>query len=94
MSTYILFNRETGQTLCNPQTDVPYVVGYKKENYKYELYGVCNHSGGVSGGHYTSYVKNANGKWYHYNDTSVTEVNNKESIVSPKAYVLFYRKKM
>jgi ubiquitin carboxyl-terminal hydrolase 8 len=71
----------------------PYVIGYKKENYKYELYGVCNHSGGVMGGHYTSYVKNANGKWYHYNDTSVSEVGMTESIISPKAYVLFYRKK-
>lgn len=70
-----------------------YVIGYKKQNFKYELYGVCNHSGGVMGGHYTSYVKNANGKWYHYNDTSVTEVGINESIVSPKAYVLFYRKK-
>ena len=70
-----------------------YVIGYKKEKFKYELYGVCNHSGGVMGGHYTSYVKNSNGKWYHYNDTSVSEVGLSESIVSPKAYVLFYRKK-
>ena len=70
----------------------PYVIGYKKDSYKYELYGVCNHSGGVLGGHYTSYVKNANGKWYHFNDTSVSEVGIKESIISPKAYVLFYRK--
>jgi len=70
-----------------------YVIGYKKETYKYELYGVCNHSGGVMGGHYTSYVKNANGKWYHFNDTSVSEVGLSESIISPKAYVLFYRKK-
>jgi ubiquitin carboxyl-terminal hydrolase 8 len=70
-----------------------YVIGYKKNNYKYELYGVCNHSGGVMGGHYTSYVKNANGKWYHYNDTTVTEVISNDSIISPKAYVLFYRKK-
>jgi ubiquitin carboxyl-terminal hydrolase 8 len=70
-----------------------YVIGYKKERYKYELYGVCNHSGGVMGGHYTAYIKNANGKWYHFNDTSVSEVNTIESIVSPKAYVLFYRKK-
>jgi ubiquitin carboxyl-terminal hydrolase 8 len=69
-----------------------YVIGYKKELYKYELYGVCNHSGGVMGGHYTAYVKNANGKWYHFNDTSVSEVGVKESIVSTKAYVLFYRK--
>jgi ubiquitin C-terminal hydrolase len=72
----------------------PYVIGYKKENYKYELYGVCNHSGGVMGGHYTAYVKNDNGKWYHYNDTNVSEVGLTESIISPKAYVLFYRKKI
>ena len=70
-----------------------YVIGYKSESYQYELYGVCNHSGGVMGGHYTAYVKNANGKWYHFNDTSVTEVGIVESIISPKAYVLFYRKK-
>jgi len=70
-----------------------YVIGYKKETYKYELYGVCNHSGGVMGGHYTAYVKNANGKWYHFNDTSVSEVGLNDSIISPKAYVLFYRKK-
>ena len=70
-----------------------YVIGYKKEVYKYELYGVCNHSGNVMGGHYTSYIKNANGIWYHFNDTSVSEVKSVETIISPKAYVLFYRKK-
>jgi ubiquitin carboxyl-terminal hydrolase 8 len=70
-----------------------YVIGYKKNSYKYELYGVCNHGGGVLGGHYTSYVKNANGKWYHFNDTSVSEVGIIDSIISPKAYCLFYRKK-
>jgi ubiquitin carboxyl-terminal hydrolase 8 len=71
-----------------------YVIGYKKSSYQYELYGVCNHSGGVLGGHYTSYVKNANGKWYHFNDTSVSEIGVNESIISPKAYCLFYRKKL
>ena len=70
-----------------------YVVGYKKNSYVYELYGVCNHSGGPLGGHYTSYVKNANDKWYHYNDSDVKEIN-ADSIISPKAYCLFYRKKM
>ena len=70
-----------------------YVIGYKKQSYIYELYGVCNHSGGVLGGHYTAYVKNANGKWYHFNDTSVAEIGLIESIISPKAYCLFYRKK-
>ena len=70
-----------------------YVIGYKSESYKYDLYGVCNHSGGVMGGHYTCYVKNANGKWYHFNDTNVSEVEKIESIISTKAYVLFYRKR-
>ena len=70
-----------------------YVSGYKKENYIYDLYGVCNHSGGVLGGHYTSYVKTKNNKWYHFNDTVVSEIKNSDSIITPKAYCLFYRKK-
>lgn len=69
-----------------------YVIGYKKEEYIYDLYGICNHSGSVFGGHYTSYVKNANGKWYHFNDTSVVEVALINSLITTKAYCLFYRK--
>ena len=34
-----------------------YVSGYKSNNYVYDLYGVCNHSGSIMGGHYTAYVK-------------------------------------
>jgi ubiquitin carboxyl-terminal hydrolase 8 len=71
----------------------PYVIGYKKSSYVYDLYAVCNHSGNTMGGHYTVYVKNANGKWFLYNDTFVSEVPLLQSIVSPKAYCLFYRKK-
>ena len=73
-----------------------YVIGYNKETYIYDLYGVCNHGGSVLGGHYTSFVKNANDKWYHYNDTSVTEVPEQvknQQIVSSKAYCFFYRKR-
>ena len=70
-----------------------FVVGYKKESYIYDLYGICNHSGGVLGGHYTAFVKNANGKWYHFNDTNVTEVTDLQHLISPKAYCFFYRKK-
>ena len=70
-----------------------YVSGYNKNSYVYDLYGVCNHSGNVLGGHYTSFVKNANGKWYHFNDTSVNEIAMESQIISPKAYCFFYRKK-
>jgi len=70
-----------------------YVIGYDNASYVYDLYGVCNHSGSVSGGHYTSFVKNANSKWYHYNDTDVTEVKIEQQIKTPKAYCFFYRKR-
>ena len=70
-----------------------YVIGYDKNSYVYELYGICNHSGGPTGGHYTSFVKNANGKWYHFNDTNVTEVLDTSLLKTPKAYCFFYRKK-
>ncbi len=70
-----------------------YVIGYDKDTYVYDLYGVCNHSGSVMGGHYTSFVKNANGKWYHYNDTNVSEVAMEQQIKTPKAYCFFYRKR-
>ena len=70
-----------------------YVVGYKKESYIYDLYGICNHSGSSYGGHYTAFIKNANGKWYHFNDTNVKEITNLQELITPKAYCLFYRKK-
>ena len=69
-----------------------YVIGYNKETFVYDLYGVCNHSGSVLGGHYTSFVKNANDKWYHYNDTSVLEIQENQLLTS-KAYCFLYRKR-
>jgi len=86
-------NQKKQNLVSFPLTDLdlsPYVSGYSPSKYKYDLYGVCNHSGGALGGHYTAYVKTANGKWYHFNDTSVSEVNERV-IVSTKAYCLFYR---
>jgi ubiquitin C-terminal hydrolase len=70
-----------------------YVIGYNKNSFIYDLYGVCNHSGSSLGGHYTSFVKNANEKWYYYNDTNVSEVTNETHIITPKAYCFFYRKR-
>jgi ubiquitin C-terminal hydrolase len=70
-----------------------YIKGYNAEQYKYDLYGVCNHIGGVTGGHYTSFVKNSQNKWYHYNDDAVEILQDEQKIVTPMAYCLFYRKK-
>lgn len=69
-----------------------FVIGYNKDSYVYDLYGVCVHSGGVLGGHYYAYVKNKNGKWYKFNDTEVTEIDESQIVVQG-AYCLFYQKK-
>lgn len=68
-----------------------YVKGYQSKKYIYDLYAVCNHFGGVEGGHYTAFVKCSN-NWLHFNDTSVEKID-LSRIVSPSAYCLFYRKK-
>ena len=49
--------------------------------------------GGVHGGHYTAFVRNYASEWIHYNDTNIGMISNPESIVTPMAYCLFYRKK-
>ena len=42
--------------------------------YVYDLYGICNHGGNTWGGHYATYVKNADNNWYHFNDTHVSKL--------------------
>ena len=69
-----------------------YVRGYNSQSYKYDLYGICNHIGGVMGGHYTSFIRNSEDQWLHYNDSSVEIVPEGTNIVTPMAYCLFYRK--
>jgi len=73
----------------------PWIVSdeYKKDGV-YDLYGISNHMGGMGGGHYTAYAKNLeNGKWYHLDDSRTSEVRNPDSMVSPSAYVLYYKRR-
>ena len=71
-----------------------YVIGYQKETCIYDLYGVCNHHSGSShGGHYTTSVKNANGKWYEYDDQHIATIPDPRAIITSMAYCLFYRKR-
>ena len=58
----------------------------------YDLYGVSNHFGSLNGGHYTAYGKNIDGKWYNFNDSSVSS-SNENSVVTDAAYLLFYRRR-
>jgi ubiquitin C-terminal hydrolase len=71
----------------------PFVVGYHKEQYVYECYGICNHYGNHLDGHYTAFVKvQSSGKWFHCNDHIIQEVLHPERMVTPYAYCLFYRR--
>jgi len=68
-----------------------FILGYDKNSYKYDLFGICNHHGGVNGGHYTAFVKNANESWYNFNDTNVSKIKISD-LQGNGAYCFFYRK--
>ena len=71
-----------------------YVEGYNKDSYIYDLYGICNHHGDETFGHYTSTIKTADSKWFNFNDSNIKEISIKGSeIIGNTPYCLFYRKK-
>jgi ubiquitin carboxyl-terminal hydrolase 4/11/15 len=68
----------------------------RKANLKYRLFAVSEHSGGLSGGHYTAHAFVAprdqglrGGAWCFFNDSSVTRARERDAH-SDTAYVLFY----
>jgi ubiquitin C-terminal hydrolase len=67
-------------------------------NTKYTLFGICVHHGGSTGGHYTAYCRDIyNSEWYHYNDTSVSQVRGdvlENPDVKKNAVLLFYSKQI
>ncbi|KAJ2765426.1 hypothetical protein IWQ56_004101, partial [Coemansia nantahalensis] len=68
------------------------VVGQNGSELVYDLHAVCNHFGGLGGGHYTAYAHNPeDGKWYDFNDSHVSEVRDPSRVVTEAAYMLFYR---
>ncbi|PIA15957.1 peptidase C19, ubiquitin carboxyl-terminal hydrolase 2, partial [Coemansia reversa NRRL 1564] len=68
------------------------VVGPNGRELMYDLHSVCNHFGGMGGGHYTAYALSPeDAKWYDFNDSHVSEVSDSESVKSAAAYMLFYR---
>jgi ubiquitin C-terminal hydrolase len=63
----------------------------KQEPIIYDLIGVANHFGGLGGGHYTAYAKNAPlDSWYSFDDALVCPTS-AANVVTRSAYVLFYQ---
>ena len=69
-----------------------YISGPDKDYSKYDLFAVSQHYGSTGGGHYTAICKNYDGKWYDYNDSSVSQ-SSPSNVISSAAYVLFYRRR-
>ena len=95
LKRYTNTNSKLHTLVTTPLTDLDlsqYVSGYDSVNCIYDLFGTGNHSGNVFGGHYTANIKNANGKWYSFNDTLINEISER-NVISPHTYCLFYRKK-
>ncbi|XP_075388447.1 ubiquitin carboxyl-terminal hydrolase 8 [Tenrec ecaudatus] len=69
---------------------LPYVIGPKSSLKKYNLFSVSNHYGGLDGGHYTAYCKNAaRQRWFKFDDHEVSDLS-VSSVKSSAAYILFY----
>uniref|UniRef100_A0A8K9X196 Ubiquitin carboxyl-terminal hydrolase n=1 Tax=Oncorhynchus mykiss TaxID=8022 RepID=A0A8K9X196_ONCMY len=67
-----------------------YVIGPRLGLKRYNLFGVSNHYGGLDGGHYTAYCKNAmKQRWYKFDDHEVSEIST-STVKSSAAYIFFF----
>ncbi|CAA7061134.1 unnamed protein product [Microthlaspi erraticum] len=73
--------------------DLSSYISYKngETTYRYMLYAISNHYGGMGGGHYTAYVHHGGDRWYDFDDSHVNPIS-QEKIKTSAAYVLFYKR--
>ncbi|KAH8921304.1 cysteine proteinase, partial [Atractiella rhizophila] len=63
----------------------------KPQSLHYDLFGVINHFGNLSNGHYTAYVKSRQ-DWYNMDDSRVIPFD-ADKVQARSAYILFYRRR-
>ena len=86
--------------------DINENIGISSGNVLYDCYAISNHSGTLSGGHYTAYchhpfnedlgnkdddLESWNNSWHLYNDRAVSKTNG-DNVISGDAYLLFFEK--
>jgi len=85
------FGDATGWSRSKITADIKFPIDFNFDRQSYSLRAVCNHSGGVGGGHYIAYGKTDDG-WFEYNDSMVSRIN-ESRVQSRDAYLLFYTAK-
>lgn len=75
----------------------PYIITEASERaeYYYRLYGMVEHMGTLSGGHYVAYAKyKADGKWvwYYISDSHVRESTESHVVNDAQGFLLFYKR--
>uniref|UniRef100_A0A0D9WVP5 Ubiquitin carboxyl-terminal hydrolase n=1 Tax=Leersia perrieri TaxID=77586 RepID=A0A0D9WVP5_9ORYZ len=95
--SYTQFTRNKLETFVDfPIRDLDlssYVIDKSElSNCHYRLYAISNHYGNMGGGHYTASIYHEEGNgWYKFDDECVRPIT-EDSIKTPAAYVLFYRR--
>ncbi|GAA5981709.1 hypothetical protein JCM10908_004573 [Rhodotorula pacifica] len=65
------------------------IGGGPPNGYVYDLFGVTNHYGNLSSGHYTAFVRSGK-EWFNIGDSKVTPCNPKVVESAKSAYILYY----
>jgi hypothetical protein len=92
-------NQHCANWKYNTDGDRPFVDARVPADY--DLFGVVNHYGRMGFGHYTAFARRwdetgTSKEWALFDDSSVRTVgsgNGPEGVVTPSAYVLFYRRR-
>ncbi|XP_047043630.1 uncharacterized protein LOC124647801 [Lolium rigidum] len=69
----------------------PFMSSADTNPQKYDLYGVVEHLGESSKGHYVCYIRSSETDWYLFNDEKVMQLS-EDKVLDSKAYLLFYVK--
>eukprot|EP00003_Mantamonas_plastica_P012261 TRINITY_DN221_c0_g1_i8.p1 TRINITY_DN221_c0_g1~~TRINITY_DN221_c0_g1_i8.p1 ORF type:complete len:536 (+),score=119.67 TRINITY_DN221_c0_g1_i8:1268-2875(+) len=80
--------------LTNLDMDMHLAAEADQQESIYNLVGLVNHSGGLSGGHYIAYARNYKTEsWYEFDDSYVTKMDDEKSVQDVEAYVLFFERR-
>lgn len=87
--TSMVGERSVGKRLEGSGMDVESLgLNDLEESLIYDLFAVDEHLGGLGGGHYRAYARNhVTDKWYHFDDSYVTQARAEQAVVSAYAFL-------